>query len=281
MTRDHAAEDDFDPETEALRHGLRSRADLVTITRPPIPAVRQRARKQRTRRGILQGLSVVVATCGVAAGVVAWSPASDTSTSPTPSAMGPAPTPTPMPTHTTTTAPKPTPTPTPSTPTQTTPFTSGLLLASDLGAGWTGPEGSMGLADLDVAGGECQNYQPQVPVAPPVNYDYMAPGGDQRHTVVEIVYTFAPGTGPTVMAKVRTALQAGCGHPKYIKLLATPQSVADEAIVYTSGEPSRFILVRSGDRVAVLIVDIPPTGQQGTLWLDEVTQHMAVRLVGG
>ena len=164
----------------------------------------------------------------------------------------------------------------------TTPSTSGLLPASDLGAGWTGPQAAAGgLSELDVAGDECQNYQPQVPVTRPVNYTYFAPGGDQRRTVVEVVYTFAPGTGPTVMAKVRAALQTGCGQPKNIKLLATPQSVADEAIVYTSGEPSRFILVRSGDRVAVLIVDIPPDGQQGALWLNEVTQQMAVRLVGG
>ena len=117
MTGDHATEDDFDPETEALRYGLRSRADLVTITRPPIPAIRQRARKQRTRHGILQGLSVVVATCGVAAGVVAWSPGSHPSSSPMPPATGPAPTRTttaPTPANTTTT------TPTPSSSTQTT-----------------------------------------------------------------------------------------------------------------------------------------------------------------
>ena len=84
MNRTHTVGHDFDAETYALRSGLLSRADLVTITPPPIAAVRQRAQKRRIRRGVFQGLSGVVATSAVAAGVFAWSPGRDPVSEPVP-----------------------------------------------------------------------------------------------------------------------------------------------------------------------------------------------------
>jgi hypothetical protein len=83
------------------------------------------------------------------------------------------------------------------------------------------------------------------------------------------------------MAKVRAALKTGCGEPGFIKLLASPPIVTDEAIVYTAGGDTRNVLVRSGDRVASMVVNSIPAGQAGTDWITEVTQQMAARLKAG
>jgi hypothetical protein len=276
MISDHATEDDFDHEAEALRSGLRTRADRVTITRPPIPAVRQSARKRRTRRGLFQGLSVVAVTCAAAAGAVAWSPGSGTSSSPTPPGTRP------TPTHTTRAEPAPPPSSTPSTPPQTTSATDGRLLASDIGSQWTGPTLWGMRPSLDVAGGNlCSGYKTQVPVTPTPNHIYRPPSGNAGNVALEAIYTFSPGTGPAVMSAVRAALGTGCGDPKLIKLLMDTPTVADEAIVFTTGGSSRNALVRSGDRVASVVVGQVPDGQQGNEWFSTLVKQMAVRLVGG
>jgi hypothetical protein len=271
-----------EPETDALRSGLLTRAGLITIAPPPIPAVRRNAKKRRTRRRTVQGLSSLAATCGVVASVIAWSPGQDVGIGPapadedTPTATRTMAPPSPLPTHTTrsTTAP----------PAQTT-SASDYLRASDLGAGWTGPDSdlaprpalSVGTTQCEIAG----DYRAQVPVTPAPNKDYSFPAsGGQTNKLFEAVYTFAPDTGPTVMANVRAALKTGCGLPKYIRLLDTPSTVADEAIVFTVGG-GRNVLVRSGDRVASVVVDPIPAGPAGIAWITDVARQMAIRLTGG
>ena len=292
MTSDHnhTTNSNAEPDNASLRSVLRTRADLLTIAPPPIPTVRRNARKRRTRRRMVQGMSGLAVTCAVVAGVIAWSPGQDAGIGPSPTNTDrPSPTrtaapPSHRPTQTTTSTPSPT-TPT-STPSRTT-SGSGFLLASDLGAGWTGPDTTAAppRPELEVAGSACSTaggYQPSVPLTPAPNtlFRYSAPG-KQPNSLFEAVYVFAPGTGPTVMAKVRATLKTGCGLPAYIKLLASPQTVADEAIVYTAGENTRNILVRSGDRVATLAITTVPAGQAGTDLLTTIAQQMATRLMAG
>lgn len=299
MTRNHLTDSGIEPENAPLRSELRTRADLVTIIPPPIPLVRRNARKRRMRRRVVRGLSGMAVTCAVVAGVIVFSPGQDTGISPAPTNTD-----RPSPTRTAG-SPSPTPNPTPSTkstsantstntpPTSTSSSTSSLstsassyLLASDLGAGWTGPDGSSApRTELIVAGSDCQNagvYQPQVPVTPAPNKIYRNPDtGPQPNVALEAVYLFAPGTGPAVMTKVRAALKTGCGQPGTIKLLTSPPTAADETIVYTSDGNTRNILVRSGDRVASILLSTIPAGQEGTTWITEVAQRMATRLMAG
>ena len=251
-------------QTDALQAGLHARADLVTISRPPIAEVRQRAQKRRKRRRLVQGLSGVTATCAVVAGVIALSPSRGADSSPAPTTSF-----TPAPTHTT-------------APTTSAPTTSiaNYLQASDLGPGWHAPVGAgtrpapiLGSSQCGLSGA----FNPPMPIKPAPNYSYTAPG----NSMLEAVYTYAPGNAPKVMADARTALTTGCGRPQEIKLLDSPTTVADEAIVFTVGGDSRNVLVRSGDRVASAVVSLIPAGQAGATWIDTVAQRMATRLTGG
>ena len=115
--------------------------------------------------------------------------------------------------------------------------------------------------------------------APDKLYHYSVPG-KQTNILYEAVFTFAPGTGPSVMAKVRAVVKTGCGLPNF-KLLTSPPTVADEVIVYTEGTDVRSVLVRSGDRVASMIVNTFPAGQTAEPWIDTVAQQMAIRLTAG
>jgi hypothetical protein len=269
----------IEPEADTLRAGLHAEADIFTVSRPPIAAVRRRAGKRRTWRWTLQGLSGAAVTCAVIAGIAVWTPGRDAASGPTPWSSGAAPARTAQPTPTTTSG--------PSTSAPPTGSTSGYLLSSDLGTGWTGPVGSPSIrTELTVAGSACQNanvYQPQVPVTPAWSntYDEHSASGKQTNVLFEAVYTFAPGTGTGVLDKVRAALGTGCGSPASIKLLASLPAIGDEAIVYTAGGDSRNILVRIGDRLASAVVNIVPSGQDGTGWIDHVAQQMAARLAAG
>ena len=91
---------------------------------------------------------------------------------------------------------------------------------------------------LSLAGSYCEDtgyYSSQTPVEPAPNKLYYFTTQKNAAETEEAVYTFAAGTGASVMEKVRTALVAGCGDPKLIKVLASPSTVADEAIVFTTG----------------------------------------------
>lgn len=253
------SEDGIKPEAdEALRWGLQSRADLFTISTPPIAAVRRRAQKRRKRRGVTRGLSGLVAVCAVVGGIAAWSPERGDVASPTPAIA------------------------VESSPTPTT-SVSNYLLASDLGAGWTGPGTAAPRPGLALYGPHCSDegyFPPQNSVTPAPNkvyYQYSAPGQVSNETL-EAIYTFAAGTGPALMDKARAALAAGCGTPQYVKVLATPSTVADEAIVFTVGGDGCNILVQSGDRVASAAVDRLPKDQDKTTWMDQLAQQMAIRL---
>jgi hypothetical protein len=129
-------------------------------------------------------------------------------------------------------------------------------------------------------------YKDQVPVTPATNelYQRRSESGAVTGTVLEAVYTFAPGTGHTVMDKVRAAVANGCGDPQNIKLLAVPQTGADEVIIYTDAPGVHNILVRSGDRIASAVTDpqsAGTAGTAGTAWLDHLAEQMAVRLTSG
>lgn len=280
----HTTDGGAEPEDAALASGLRTRADLFAIAPPPITAVRRNARKRRTRRKMVQGMSGLAA-CAVVAGVFAWSPRQDTGIGPTPANTGrPSPLQTSAPPSPAPSTPSPSAPSAPSAPVRTT-SGSGYLLASDLGPGWTGPDpNSVPLAELDVAGSLCSTvgYKPSIPVAaaPNQRFMYWAPG-KQPTSLYEAVFVFAPGTGPSVMAEARTALKTGCGHSTYIKLLASPQTSADEVIVYTAGTDTRDILVRSGDRVASAGIAVVPAGQAGTDLIATLAQQMAARLKAG
>lgn len=272
MTRDPFIEDGIGSESKAesgevLRRGLQTRADLFTISSPPIAAVRRRAQRRRRRRGVIQGVSGLAVMCAVVGGVVAWSPARDEVASTAAGSRVES-------------------SPTPSPPLSSAPPTtsaSNYLLASDLGAGWTGPDSAASRPGLALYGPHCTDegyFPPQKSVTPAPNkiyYQYSAPGQVSNETL-EAIYTFAAGTGPALMDKARTALAAGCGTPQYVKLLGTPSTVADEAIVFTTGGDGCNILVQSGDRVASAAVDRLPKDQDKATWMDQLAKQMAIRL---
>lgn len=265
--------DTLGPEADdALRSGLRARAELVTITAPPIAAVRRRALRRRKRRGVIQGVGGLAATCAVIAGIVAWSPGREAGDD-AGRRLGGA----------TTVA--------STTPSDTVPWdmsrpipASSFLQASDLGSGWKGPLGSPDVRTaLTLDGDHCEStgvYQAQVPVAPAVDryFEQYSPSGNRTNEAWEAIYTFAPGAGAAVMRKVRAALTIGCGAPQFVKILGYPSTTADEAIVFTVGGDSRNLLVRSGDRVASALLDTVPSGQDGSTSMDELAKQMAIRL---
>ncbi|MBS2536313.1 hypothetical protein KGQ20_26460 [Catenulispora sp. NF23] len=265
MTMYDTIDDDTEPDTDALRSGLRTRADLVTVSVPPIPAVRQRARQRRTRRRMVQALSGIAAASAVVGGALVWAPGRDGGDG--------APT----------TTPWPTPSPSPSLSPSLATSTADYLRATDLGAGWTGPVGATPSPQLDM-GGACEQegvFHPQIPVAPAVDYLYTSsPPGKPAIEMFEAVYTFAPGTGRAVMNRVNTALGVFCEQPEAVRTLDTP-TVADDSIGYTTGGNNCYILVRSGDRVASAVVPVMPGGAEETGWIDLVTAQMGKRLTGG
>jgi hypothetical protein len=283
MSTGHFPHEGVEPETgDALRSGLHARAGRVDISPPPIGAVRQRAQKRRRRRGMVQGLSGLAVTCAVVVGIVAWSPGGGDVAGPGPmntesSSATPSRTPTPSQTD----APSRKPTPT----TSRTTSDSDFLLASDLGAGWTGPVSSAPHVGPVLGNGICITsgyFSPPMPVEHGPDKLYFPPGNGNGFGAQEAIYTYAAGTGASVMAKARTALEAGCGHPQQIKLLASPSTVADDAIVYTSiGGDATNILVRSGDRVASVALETFPSGQDSATWMETLAKLMAVRLTGG
>ncbi|MEY9894627.1 hypothetical protein ABIA31_008313 [Catenulispora sp. MAP5-51] len=280
MSTGHFPHEGVEPETgDALRSGLHARAGRVDISPPPIGAVRQRAQKRRRRRGMVQGLSGLAVTCAVVVGIVAWSPGGGDVAGPGPTSTTDASSARPSRT------PTPTPTPQPKPTTSRTTSISDFLLASDLGAGWTGPVASpVPRPGLSLAGSYCEDtgyYSSQTPVEPAPNKLYYFTTQKNAAETEEAVYTFAAGTGASVMEKVRTALVAGCGDPKLIKVLASPSTVADEAIVFTTGGGGGNILVRSGDRVASAALNLIPPGQDRVVWMVAVAKQMAVRLTGG
>jgi hypothetical protein len=153
-----------------------------------------------------------------------------------------------------------------------------------MGAGWTGPISNPApRPGLALYGKDCADapyFPPQKAVTPALNkfyYQYAAPG-QVTNEAQEAIYTFAAGTGPAIIGKVRAALEAGCGMPQDIKLLATPSTVADEAIVFTTGGDGCNILVRSGDRVASTAVDRLPSDRDKAAWMDQLAKQMATRL---
>ncbi|WP_194926959.1 hypothetical protein [Catenulispora pinisilvae] len=267
MTMYDTIDDDTEPDTDALRSGLRTRADLVTISVPPIPAVRERARRRRTRR-LVRALSGVAAASAVVGGVLVWAPGRESDDG--------APT---------TTAPWPTPSPSlsPSSSPSLAVSTSEYLRAADLGAGWTGPVGSTTSPQLDM-GSACEEegvFHPQIPVAPTLNFRYtFSPPGKPAIEAFEAVYTFAPGTGNAVMNRVDTALGLLCEQAEDVRALDTP-TVDDDSTAYTTGGGNCYILVRSGDQVASVVVPVMPSGSDATAWIDLVTRQMGKRLTGG
>lgn len=290
MISNDITEDGIEPEPdEALRSVLHTRADLVTITAPPISAVRRRA-KWRKRRSLLQGLSGAAATCAVAAGIVAWAPGHDDTASPAPASTDGR-----SPTRTATPPPKPPSlpksSPSPPSATQTTPSTwrsaaaSDFLRTPDLGTGWT--FGSLAILtdhpELTQVGNACENASMRHALQPSPNWIYSqnSPSGKQTDTATETIYTFAPDTGKTAMDGIRTALKTGCGTPQTFKLLASPSTTADDALVYTPGGHTIVILVRNGDLLASTTVDIVPPDSAGTAWTDELAKTMAIRLTTG
>ena len=232
---------------DALRSGLRGCADLLSITAPPIAVVRRRALRRRKRRSVVQGVVGLAATCAVVAAIVAWSPS-------------------PLPLKASRTA-----------------SVSSFLQASDLGPGWKGPLDSPPPSTaLTLDANQCESagaYRAQVPVTPAADryFEQYSPSGSRTNEAWEAIYIFAPGTGPTVMSSVRTALATGCGVPQ-LKVLAYPSTVGDEAIVYTVDGGTRNLLVRSGDRVASALVNTVPAGQDGAASMDELAKLMATRL---
>lgn len=263
---------------DALRSGLRGRADLLTITAPPIAVVRRRALRRRRRRSVVQGAVGLGATCAVVAGIVAWSPGRDARSGGSvtsggvaraSSASSSAPSPLSSPSHTSRTI-----------------SAAGFLQASDLGSGWKGPIGRpSSRTELSLAGSGCEGtgvYRAQVPVTPAVNryFEQYSPSGSRTNEAWEAIYIFAPGTGPTVMSSVRTALATGCGAPQ-LKVLAYPSTAGDEAIVFTVDGGTRNLLVRSGDLVASALVNTVPSGQDGAAAMDELAKLMATRLMTG
>lgn len=269
-----------------LRAGLRAEADLVTISPPPIAAVRQSAGRRRAWRLTFQGFAGVAVACALVGGILVWAPVHGTADGPVP--PGSSTTPAATSTAPVRTATNPAPTPGRSAASSSSsagPVTAAAwLTGGDIGAGWTGSTDNLAPRPaLTVVGSTCQNagvYQPQIPLSPAPNklYQGHSASGQQTGTLLEAVYTFAPGTGHTVMEKVRAAVATGCGDAKAIKLLPAPQTVADEAIVYSDAADVCNILVRSGDRVASAIVDPVPAGQAGTDLLDHLARQMAARL---
>lgn len=286
MTGEHCTDGGIGPEDDALagadasaavddalRSGLRARADLLSITAPPLAVVRRRALRRRKRRSVVQGMVGLAATCGVVAGIVAWSPGRDARgggsvasgaivrTSAASSLLSPS-------------------------NTSRTTSAAGFLQASDLGSGWKGPIGSpSSRTELTLAGSGCESagvYHAQVPVTPAANryFEQYSPSGSRTNEAWEAIYIFAPGTGPTVMSNVRAALATGCGAP-HLKVLAYPSTAGDEAIVFTVDGGTRNLLVRSGDRVASALVNTVASGQDGAASMDELAKLMATRLTTG
>lgn len=298
---DHSAEDGehgVEPESdlesasesesdEALRSRLHARADLVTITTPPISAVRRRARQRRRRRGMAQALSGVVAACAVVAGIVAWSPGRDDAGGPAPaSTVASSPSfPGTAPGATRPTAPSPSP-PT----TSRSASISDFLLASDLGAGWVpGSDGMpMVMDEVEMTSAEdaCDNGAVRQGALEPALSSAStqvenSPPGKATNSVMETVYNFRAGGGATAMQEIRAALETGCGAPQTTKLLASPQTVADEVLAYTFGDHRGVVFVRSGDLVAATGVAVVPSGQEGVAWIQALAKDVAVRLTTG
>jgi hypothetical protein len=260
MTGEHGTDGGIGPEADAgasaavddaLRSGLRARADLLAITAPPLAAVRRRAlRRRRKRRSVVQGVVGLAAMCAVVAAIVAWSPL-------------------PLPLKASRTA-----------------SVSSFLQASDLGPGWKGPIGSPPpRTELTLDADQCESagaYRAQAPVTPAANryFEQYSPSGTRTNEAWEAIFIFAPGAGPAVMSSVRTALATGCGAPR-LKVLAYPSTAGDEAIVFTVDGGTRNLLVRSGDRVASALVNTVPPGQDGAASMDELAKLMATRLTTG
>ncbi|MEY9933365.1 hypothetical protein ABH926_008018 [Catenulispora sp. GP43] len=288
MSTGHFPHEGAEPEPgDALRSGLHARAGRVEIPPPPIGVVRQRAQRRRRRRGMVQGLSGLAATCAVVVGIVAWSPGGGDVSEPGPmNTESSSATPSRTPAHSQTPTPSRTPAPSrmPTPTTSRTTSSSDFLLASDLGAGWTGPVSSAPHVAPILGGSPCGvsgYFSPPMPVEPGPNKLYFPPHAENGFGAQEAIYTYAAGTGASVMAKARTALEAGCGDPQTIKLLASPSTVADEAIVFTAGGSGGNILVRSGDRVASAAVETLPPGQDRTASMVALAKQMAVRLTDG
>jgi len=292
MTREHGTDGGFGAGVDAgadasaavddaLRSGLRGRADLLTITAPPIAVVRRRALRRRRRRSVVQGVVGLAATCVVVAGIVAWSPGRDARNGALVASGGMGRTLA----GSSTSSSSQSSSPSPSNVSRTT-SASGFLQASDLGSGWKGPIGSPSSRnELTLAGSGCESagvYRPQVPVAPAVNryFEQYSPSGSRTNEAWEAIYIFAPGTGPTVMSSIRAALATGCGTP-HLQVLAHPSTAGDEAIVFTVDGGTRNLLVRSGDRVASALVNTVPAGQDGAASMDELAKLMATRLTTG
>lgn len=294
MTGEHGTDGGFGPGADAgadasaavdgaLRSGLRGRADLLTITAPPIAVVRRRALRRRRRRSVVQGVVGLAATCVVVAGIVAWSPGRDArnAASAASGGMGR----TSAGSSASSSSQSSSSAPSPSNASRTT-SASAFLRASDLGSGWKGPIGNpSSRTELTLAGSGCESagvYRPQVPVAPAVNryFEQYSPSGSRTNEAWEAIYIFAPGTGPAVMSSVRAALATGCGTPR-LQVLAYPSTAGDEAIVFTVDGGTRNLLVRSGDRVASALVNTVPSGQDGAASMDELAKLMATRLTTG
>lgn len=266
-------DDGIEPETDdVLRSSLRACADLVAIPAPPIAAVRRRAQRRRKRRGVIQGLSGLAAMCAVVAAIVAWSPGRDVIGGPVPPHTEAS-----SPTWTVTSADA-------ALDASHTTSAAAFLQASDLGPGWKGPIGSQGERTQFSPGvltqcGSAGPYRPQVPVTPATDHIYReySPSGKLTNAAEEAVYTFAAGTGPVVMDKARAALNS-CKESNFIKILSSPSTVADEAIVFTVGGDTRNLLVRSGDRVASVLVNTVSPGPDGAAWTDALAKEMARRL---
>ena len=266
-------------EESPLRSKLIAEADLVTISPPPTMAVRRGGAKRRTRRRLFQTTSGTLVACGMAAAVVVWAPTGQHGTVLASSGAD-------VGTGTGTAAPSTTAPPAPTTsstsgssadPSSTNATSgsdpSGLLEASDLGTGWSGPADiHLDATALLVYGSNCPEKGP-VPVHPAHRYQYLPTDGGWPGDFLNSIYQFAPGTGPSVLAQVRTTISTGCAH-----LIPEADKVGDDSLVYGNGT-SRNILVRVGDKISSAGVVV--TGDQDSAdlaWLNSVEQKMAVRL---
>ena len=97
--------------------------------------------------------------------------------------------------------------------------------------------------------------------------------------LIEGIYYYPAGTGPEVMATVRTVLARGCGSSPRPESVPGVVQVGDDSLVYGIG-PDRTILVRVGDTIAVAI-GMEGSGAMSDARVDEIQSAMLARLTAG
>ncbi|MGI5524574.1 hypothetical protein ACQEUX_27065 [Micromonospora sp. CA-259024] len=268
--------------------------DTEQLTWHPTEQVRQRARRRTRQTRIASVLAGAVAVAVVATGAVALAGGQDGAPTPVLPATG-SPTPTPVPSATPSRTPSPppatsnTPVAPPSSPSATSDRSptgstnpavpaAAMLRLSDLPAGFTMTEGDVdGDWSLESVSIYCRNASSSTAVGQiaqrTVSFD------SPTASMIQRVTRHSAGNAATVLDRVRakfsdcTPIRTGDS----LSVLADGLGAGDESLLVGStieGEPSRWLVVRQGDLVAQVTLDMDTTPEEARTYARPVAQRL-------